>query len=127
MGEKEITWNFLKAERLKKSRGVSFEELLSAKLVAVKNNPARGNSMRKVKLSRAERAVEDALARGEYRDVSKKDFDAIAKAITLRKKDAVLNIRVNSGDLQSIKQKAMKMGVRYQTFISEVIHKIATV
>jgi len=38
---KEIRWNALKNDRLKKVRGVSFEELLGAELVAVKRHPRR--------------------------------------------------------------------------------------
>ena len=39
----EIKWNLLKNERLKKIRGVSFEELLNSKLISVKKNPSREN------------------------------------------------------------------------------------
>lgn len=80
---------------------------------------------RKVNLTRQEKAIEESLLKGEYLNVDKDDFTAIADAITARKKDAVLNIRVNSHDLASIKQKAERLGIRYQTFISEVIHRIA--
>ncbi len=38
---KEIRWNLLKGERLKKTRGVSFEEILQGKLIAVKRHPKR--------------------------------------------------------------------------------------
>lgn len=42
----EIRWNFLKSERLKKVRGVSFEEIIQAKLIAVKEHPKKsGQSM----------------------------------------------------------------------------------
>jgi len=37
----EIKWNLLKSERLKKTRGVSFEEIIAARLVGVKKHPAR--------------------------------------------------------------------------------------
>ena len=37
----EIKWSLVKSERLKKVRGVSFEEILQAKLVAVKKHPNR--------------------------------------------------------------------------------------
>ncbi len=40
---KEIRWNLLKNERLKKTRGVSFEEIIKAELVAVKRHPSREN------------------------------------------------------------------------------------
>ena len=81
--------------------------------------------MRKIKLTKQEKSIEDALLRGEYVSVSKEKFTEIAAALEARKKDAVLNIRVNSYDLENIKQKAQKLGVKYQTFISEVLHKVA--
>ena len=81
--------------------------------------------MRKINLTRQEKAIEESLLKGEYLNVSKSEFTAIADAIATRKKDAVLNIRVNSHDLASIKYKAERLGIRYQTFISEVIHRIA--
>lgn len=38
---KEIKWSHLKSERLKRTRGVSFEEILNAELVGVKRHPKR--------------------------------------------------------------------------------------
>ena len=81
--------------------------------------------MRKISLTRQEKAIEESLLKGEHINVSKDEFAAIADSIAARKKDAVLNIRVNSHDLASIKHKAEQLGIRYQTFISEVLHKIA--
>jgi predicted DNA binding CopG/RHH family protein len=81
--------------------------------------------MRRIKLTRQEKAIEDALLRGEYVDVSKERFNEIVQALEARKKNAVLNIRVNKGDLQNLKLKADKLGVKYQTFISEILHKVA--
>lgn len=40
---KEVRWNLLKSERLKKTRGASFEELIRAKLLAVKQHPSRAH------------------------------------------------------------------------------------
>jgi hypothetical protein len=37
----DIKWSLVKSARLKKVRGVSFEEILQAKLVAVKRHPGR--------------------------------------------------------------------------------------
>ncbi len=39
----EIRWNPLKSERLKRTRGVSFEEILDAKLVDILEHPHRTN------------------------------------------------------------------------------------
>ncbi len=40
---KELRWNLLKSERLKRTRGVSFEELIQSRLIAVKQHPGRTN------------------------------------------------------------------------------------
>lgn len=36
-----VKWNILKSERLKKERGVSFEEIIRSKLIAVKRHPKK--------------------------------------------------------------------------------------
>jgi hypothetical protein len=38
---RELRWNLLKSERLKKTRGASFEELIQSKLIAVKRHPSK--------------------------------------------------------------------------------------
>ena len=81
--------------------------------------------MRVIKLTRREKAIEEDLLKGHYVSVGKKEFDEIAQALEARKKDAVLNIRINKYDLEHIKQKAKKLGIKYQTFISEILHKVA--
>jgi predicted DNA binding CopG/RHH family protein len=83
--------------------------------------------MKPMKLSQKEKRIEDALIRGEYLDVNASEFETIAQAIANRKKDAVLNLRVNSEDLKWIKQKAKKLGIKYQTFIGEFLHRLAQV
>ncbi len=40
---KEIRWNLLKSERLKRSRGVSFEEIIKAKLLDIRKHPKKAN------------------------------------------------------------------------------------
>ena len=81
--------------------------------------------MKRIKLTKAEKKLEDETIKGAWVPVSKKENETISAALKARKKDAVLNIRVNSEDLSRIKEKARKLGVRYQTYISEVLHKIA--
>ena len=85
----------------------------------------RKKAMRKIKLNRQEKEIEDDLLSGRYVDNGKAEFEAIAEAIKARKKDSVLNIRINSFDLELLKQKAQKLGVRYQTFIGELLHRAA--
>lgn len=81
--------------------------------------------MKKVRLSKGELAIERAVARGEYRPASREEFSLIADAVARRRKDAVLNIRINSQDLASLKLKAKRMGIPYQTFVSELLHHYA--
>jgi len=81
--------------------------------------------MSRIKLTKQEKAIENALLEGSYKDAPKNEFNSIAEAIAARKKDAVLNIRINSRDLASIRQKAKRFGIKYQTFIAELIHRVA--
>ena len=81
--------------------------------------------MKRIKLTRYEKSIEAALERGEYVDVSKEKFEELARSLEARRKNAVLNPRINQGDLDCIKLKAKKLGVKYQTFIAEILHKVA--
>ena len=81
--------------------------------------------MRRPRLSGAEQQIEEALLRGEYTDVEDAEFKDIARAVAHRRKDAVLNIRVNSQDLAALKKKAARHGIKYQTFVSELLHRFA--
>jgi len=79
--------------------------------------------MRNFKLTRGEKAIDSNAER--YVRVHKDEYTRIVKAIAARKKDAVLSIRVNSEDLAGIKRKAERLGIKYQTFISEILHTVA--
>ena len=79
--------------------------------------------MKKIKLTKYERALENSIE--EFVPVGHEEHERIVRAIEAHKKDAVLNIRINRQDLENIKQKAKKLGVKYQTFISEILRKVA--
>ena len=81
--------------------------------------------MRRITLTREERKIEDALVRGEYVPIPREEFRELVQALAHRRKDAILNIRINSADLKSIKAKARRHGVKYQTFIAEFLHRLA--
>ena len=82
--------------------------------------------MKKIRLTgTGVKAIEKELLKKDYVPVSRGEFARIARTIAVRKKDSVLNIRINSQDLKDIKQKASRLGIRYQTFISEILHKVA--
>ena len=81
--------------------------------------------MKKVRLTEAEKEIEQAIERDEFLPVTGKQLEDVANAIAARKKDTSLTIRVNSQDINRIKKMAEKKGIAYQTYISEVIHQVA--
>lgn len=81
--------------------------------------------MKKIRLTKQEKAIEKNIVNGKYIQASKAEINKIARAIIRRKKDTVLNIRINSEDLGNIKQKAKRVGIPYQTFIAEILHHYA--
>jgi len=81
--------------------------------------------MKKIKLTKEEKEIENELIKGNYINVSQPVFKEIAESIASKKRNAILNIRVNKDDIERIKKLARKFGVGYQTLISELIHRAA--
>ena len=81
--------------------------------------------LRRIRLTKYERRLEQELLRGEWVPGSKAEFEEITRAIAARKKNAVLNIRINQGDLDALKARAKRRGIKYQTFIAELLHRVA--
>jgi predicted DNA binding CopG/RHH family protein len=81
--------------------------------------------MKKISLTKEERDVENALLHGEFKPLKGKELETIEKALKARKKDVTMTIRVNSEDIKRIKDKANKLGIKYQSYISEIIHQVA--
>ena len=81
--------------------------------------------MKKMSLSAEEAALETAFERDHYVPLEARQLLEIADAIAARKKDATLTIRVSSTDIRRIKQLAHTKGIPYQSYISEVIHRVA--
>ena len=79
-----------------------------------------------MKLTKEELQIEQDLLEGKYQSVADDQLQEIASSILDRQKDAVLNMRINSDDLNKLKLKAKSLNVKYQTFISEILHKVAT-
>ena len=79
--------------------------------------------MRKVKLSKEERWIEEHAE--EFVPVSKGKLAEIAIALAARRKDKVISIRLNHMDLEGIKKTAKKFGVKYQSYVSEILHHAA--
>ncbi len=81
--------------------------------------------MKKLKLTKEEKKIEEALLRNEYTPVTGAELREITDAIHARKKDVMMTIRVNGNDIKLIKKKAKKKGLKYQTFITEILHRVA--
>ena len=81
--------------------------------------------MRKIKLTKYEQSIEDAIERGEYVPVSKEEDERIRRMLAAYRKNTVLHMRINNNDLSLIKNKAKKLGLKYQTFIAKFLHKMA--
>lgn len=81
--------------------------------------------MKKVKLDAEEQKIMDSVERDEYIPVGGQELLAVANAVAARKKDMTLTIRVNSQDINRIKKFSQSKGIPYQTYLSEVIHRVA--
>ena len=81
--------------------------------------------MKKTRLSKYESKVEKDIEAGAFVEADPEFFERVSEAVAARRKDAVLNVRVNRQDLELIKKKARRLGVKYQTVIAEVIHRLA--
>lgn len=81
-----------------------------------------------IKLDAEEKDLLESYERGEWETVpnlkEEIEFAKKAAANSLRK-DARINIRISSVDLEYLKQKAVYEGMPYQTLIASVLHKYA--
>ena len=81
--------------------------------------------MKRIKLTKEEKAIEESLMNGKFVPIKGKQLEMIEKSLRSRKKDVTMTIRVNREDIEKIRKKAKKLGVKYQTYISEVLHQVA--
>ena len=73
-----------------------------------------------------ERKVITAYERGEFKpvkDQKKAKQAAVQAAKRYARKDARINIRLSSADLEMLKQRAVEEGLPYQSLIASVLHK----
>ena len=78
-----------------------------------------------VKLTKEEKSLLDSYNRGEWKSTTRKaDLQKYVEAARYTlKKDARLNIRISSHDLNVLRKKAAEEGLPYQTFVSSLLHK----
>lgn len=100
---------------------------MSAKKKIVKQKKQK-NSPYDIALDKEEKDILHSYERGEWETVpnlkEEMEFAKKAAANSLRK-DARINIRISSVDLEYLKQKAVYEGMPYQTLIASVLHKYA--
>ena len=81
--------------------------------------------MNKVKLTKEEQELLDAIEAGEFESVltesRRKELESIAS--NTFKKDKRINIRISNRDLAAIQSRALQEGMPYQTLVSSIIHK----
>ena len=85
-------------------------------------------SKARLKLDAEEQALLKSIDMGEWRtarSVAKEKKEAVHAAGRFTRKDARINIRISSFDLDRMKQIAAHEGLSYQTLIASVIHKYA--
>jgi len=81
--------------------------------------------MKQIKLDSEEKRIMKAIENNEFVPVGGKELRDVADAIASRKKNMTLTIRVNSHDINRIKKFSKAKGIPYQTYLSEVIHRVA--
>mgnify|MGYP001605348590 CR=1 FL=1 len=82
-------------------------------------------------LDKYEQEIEDAVDAGELQPVPipKKELAMLKKAaentLKLMKKDENINIRVSYSTKQALRNKAAKLGLKYQTLAGSILHQYA--
>ena len=78
------------------------------------------------RLDAEEKQLSDSFDLGEWKSVENLDEEmtkAQEAASRYLRKDARINIRISSSDLERLKQMAAYEGLPYQTLISSILHK----
>jgi predicted DNA binding CopG/RHH family protein len=76
-----------------------------------------------------EKSVITAYERGEFKPVKDQDKakqEAVQAARGYMRKDARINIRLSTADLEMLKRRAAEEGLAYQTLIASILHKYAS-
>jgi predicted DNA binding CopG/RHH family protein len=79
-----------------------------------------------VRLTKEEKEIEAAFARGEYKTVpnfekEKARYEAIARHTLAKTK--TISVRMTERDLMRLKTAAAREGMPYQTLITSILHK----
>lgn len=86
----------------------------------------------KLKLSKYEKSLRDSIAQGQWKSVPNRDVEieksvrAARAQIEAIRKQARVSLRLNSSDVERMREKANQAGLPYQTLIASVVHQFAT-
>lgn len=80
--------------------------------------------MNKIKLTKEESSIEKNAHK--YVPATAERKRQIEKIINESKKSRAISLRINENDLESLKLKAERNGLPYQTMINVIIHKYVT-
>ncbi len=81
--------------------------------------------MRQIKMDDEEKQILKDIKEGKYLPVGGEELRTVADSIIARKKNMTLTMRVNKQDISRIKKFSQDKGIPYQTYLSEVIHRVA--
>ena len=70
-------------------------------------------------------AILKKLSDKSYWKRFKQEMVQVEEALAHKRKDAILHIRVNSLVMEKLKGEAQRRGAKYQTFISDLLERIA--
>lgn len=79
-------------------------------------------------LDKEEKELMDMEERGEFREVSPKEFIRLKKELVSAAKNSIearkmISIKIRESDLEFLKKEADKKGLRYQSLINSVLHQ----
>jgi len=81
---------------------------------------------KKTVLDKDEEELISEYERGAFRPVKNQDMarkEAMEAARRYTRKDARINIRLSTADLEMLKQRAAEEGLPYQSLIASILHK----
>lgn len=86
----------------------------------------------KARLSQYEKDLRDSIERGEWKSGSRRaaeireSVQGARVQIEAMRKEARVSLRLNSKDVDRMREKASQVGLPYQSLIASVIHQFAT-
>ena len=83
-----------------------------------------------MKLTKMEKQILEDFREGKFKEdklsrKEKQEYADAAKATKVFMKDKRITIRINSVDLEKLKEQAYQAGKKYQTYLGDILHRQA--